>query len=186
MKLFRFGFLLGIVLVILAGLMACGVTMANAQEATAEPAPSINSPTGETVLTTPADDILIQADTPGPELGEALAPILVIGSAIAGIMEAYVKPTVRAMIPDTTSGLYRMVVWTLAFALAFIFMLGTRSTVNLLTVMGFFSDAPPLVAQIITAAAIGFGNGFIHVVYDFFGKARLPVTNGSAASAARG
>lgn len=165
MRLFKVGFFLGIVLVILAGLLACGVTLANAQESTDTPT---DSPTGETIEATPADDVLIQADDPTPDFSEAFAPILVMSSAIWAFLEAWGKPVIKMFVSDTESTLYRVVVWGAAGILAFVTILGMNSTANILAALGFFENAPPLVAQLVTAMAIAGGNGFLHVIYDYF------------------
>lgn len=149
----------------------------NAQEATDTPEPQADSPVGE-FQPVPDDGIVIEADNPAPDANEALAPMLAMGAAIMMAMETFIKPTLKSFIADTKSQGYAIAAHLLAFILALILVFGTNSTANLFSALGIFDKTPLWLAQITTALAVSFGNVFLHAVYDFFAKARLPTARG--------
>lgn len=106
------------------------------------------------------------SETPEP----ALEALLTLAASVAFGVEFIKKVFLSTILDNSTLSeeARAAIIQAIAFVLAFILVTSTEGDLNILAVLGIYPDASPLIAQLITAAAVSGGNMVLWSIYRFF------------------
>lgn len=121
----------------------------------------------------------VVTDPPAVEEPDPLAPLLAMAASVFASLEL-IKNLFLARAAEEggwkESRVYSLLLWSLASILAFVLLLGAPEGLDVFTLSGFTQPFGDLFGRVVTALAIGAGNGILHALYSYLSTPRMVTT----------